>query len=383
MKYKIGLILPGSNYFFRIGKDFPATVEAGLKKAGFDNYEIAIEPGGYNAEMKVIKEKVQSLIIKEQVDLIIAPFSPSFLVDVAGLLESNDVLLLLIHLGEDIIHKDYQSKYAFINTLGLTRAAWLQGYKTGKKYGANGASIGSLHDIGYGMARMFSLGFESSGGRFVISTFTHNKSRTESPMEPIQKVLEAKPDFLYGFYSGKEAISFTNTWFELEGEKPPFVGSYMMQADDVLEASGEKLLGQKTIGSWDRDSEEEANVEFKEFFETSLGKKAHPYGLLTYESSQLLGKALLKTGTDTPRADVLKEALSQVSITGPRGVLSFNTETQVADSEDYEFELVQEGDKLIRKNIGKAEVPDEFFEQQKFAEKNLEKDGWTNPYLLA
>lgn len=383
MKYKIGLILPDSNYFFRIGKDFRTTVEAGLKKAGFDNYEIAIEPGGYNAEMKVIKEKVQSLIIKEHIDLIIAPFSPSFLVEVAGLLESNEVILLLINLGEDIIHEDYRSKYAFINTLGLTRAAWLQGYETGKKLGSNGASIGSLHDIGYGMARMFSLGFEASGGRFVISTFTHQKSRTESPLEPIQKVLEAKPDFLYGFYSGKEAISFADTWFSLEEEKPPFVGSYMMQADDVLEASGEKLLGQKTIGCWDRDSEAEANVEFKQFFETSLGKKPHAYGLLTYESSQLLGKALLKTGTDTPVADVLREALTQVSITSPRGEVSFNTERQVVDTVDYEFELVQEGDKLIRKNVRKVEIPDEFLEQQKFAEKNLEKDGWTNPYLLA
>lgn len=382
MKYKIGLILPDSNYFFRIGKDFRATVEAGLKKAGFDNYEIAIEPGGYNAEMKVVKEKIQSLIVKEQVDLIIAPFNPSFLVDIETLLSSNEVLLLLTYMGEDVIHQTYKSDYTFINTFDLVKSAWLQGYEAGNKYGTKAAYLGAIHDVGYGMSRALTMGFGASGGQFTFSTYSHKNSRTEAPDEPIRQVIEEKPDFVYAFYSGKEGISFVNTWDDMETEKPPLVPSYMLHGDDVLDACGEKMIGQKTIGCWDRDGDSEENVTFRELFEATLGKKAHPYGLLAYETVALLGKAIKQTGSGTPAPEILKKALTEVSFAGPRGMISFDADSRLSKTTDYEFEIVKEAGKIVRKKIREVEVPQAYHEFLAWGIKNLEKTGWTNPYLI-
>ncbi len=380
MKYKIGLILPDSNYFKRFGKDYHTLVDAGLQKSGFDNYELVIEPGGYNNQMKIMVEKVQSLIVKEQVDAIVAPFNPSFLMDVAPLLDSNEVLLLLTYMGEDIIHQDCKSEFAFINTFDLSKSAWLQGYEVATRHGKKGVHIGAVHDVGYGTSRAFTMALESAGGALCLATLTHKESRTESPAQQIKEVLGEDADFIFGFYSGKEGISFAETWAETEGKKTPFVPSYMLHADDVIEACGEKMIGQKTVGCWDRDGQSEANLAFKSLCETRLGKKPHPYGLLAYESGELLGKALLKAGNMTP--DSVKSALTAVSISGPRGDVSFDAESRLTSTTDYEFEIVEENGQIIRKMIREIEVPEKYDEFLSWATENMIKTGWTNPYLI-
>lgn len=378
MKYKIGLILPDSNYFKRFGKDYSTVVEAGLQKSGFDNYELVIEPGGYNNQMKIMAEKVQSLIVKEQVDAIIAPFNPAFLIDIAPLLASNDVILLLTYMGEDVIHEDCLSEFAFVNTFDLVKSAWLQGYEAGTYYGKNAVHMGSVHDVGYGTSRAFTMGLEHAGGKVVFATLTHKENRTESPASQIKEVLDEKADFIFGFYSGKEGISFTEAWYETQGEKTPFLSSYMMQGDDILEACGDKMIGLKTMGCWDRDGESEANLEFKTFFEKSLSKQPHPYGLLAYETGELLGKALLR-GT---APDAVKEALTAVSVSGPRGDVSFDPETRMTSTINYEFEIVEEDGKILRKKLREVEVPEKYYEDEAWGIKNLIKTGWTNPYLI-
>ena len=117
MKYKIGMILPDSNYFSRLGRDLKVLTVAGLAQAGFSDYDLIIEPGGYNADVRIIKEKVQSMIIRDQVDVIIAPLNPYHLVDVAPLLQSNEVIMMLSFMGEDTVYHEYRSDFVFINTL--------------------------------------------------------------------------------------------------------------------------------------------------------------------------------------------------------------------------------------------------------------------------
>ncbi|GAB5522747.1 MAG: hypothetical protein Roseis2KO_06190 [Roseivirga sp.] len=380
MKYKIGLILPDSNYFRRFGKDYNTVVAAGLQKSGFDNYELVVEPGGYNNQMKIMAEKVQSLVIREQVDAIIAPFNPAFLIDVAPLLDSNEVLLLLTYMGEDIIHEDCKSEFTFINTFDLVKSAWLQGHEAATLYGTKGVHFGAIHDVGYGTSIAFSKGFEGAGGEISFATVTHKDSRTESPAGQIKEIVDENADFAFGFYSGKEGISFIETWTGTEGDKPPFIPSYMLHADDILDACGEKMIGQKTIGGWDRDGEGEENVALRKFFEENLGKKVHPYGLLAYETGELLGKALLKAGGTSPNA--VKEALTEVSITGPRGEVSFDPESRLTSTTDYEFEIVEEGGRVIRKRVREVEVPEAYHEFLAWGIKNLIKTGWTNPYLI-
>jgi ABC-type branched-subunit amino acid transport system substrate-binding protein len=380
MKYKIGLILPDSNYFKRFGKDYHAMVDAGLRKSGFEDYELAVEPGGYNNQMKIMLEKVQSLIVKDQVDAIIAPFNPAFLIDIAPILASNEVLLFLTYMGEDIIHEDCKSEFTFVNTFNLEKSAWLQGHEMVKKYGKNGIHLGSVHDVGYGTSRGFVMGLESAGGSISFATITHKESRTESPAPQIKESLDEKADFIYGFYSGKEGISFAETWHETEGEKVPFVPNYMMHSDDVLDVCGDKMIGQKTIGCWDRDEESPENLEFKALFEKQLGKKPHPYGLLAYETGELLGKALLKVDNFAP--DTVKKASIEVSVSGPRGEVSFDPESRLANTTDYEFELVEEDGKIIRKKLREVEVPEAYYEHLAWGIKNLIKTGWTNPYMI-
>jgi len=242
--------------------------------------------------------------------------------------------------------------------------------------------LGSIHDVGYGTSGAFTNGLESVGGKISFATLTHKDSRTESPANQIREAIDEKADFIFGFYSGKEGISFTETWYETrEREKPPFMPSYMTHADDVLEACGSKMIGQKTIGCWDRDGDSKENVAFKKFFETKLDKKPNPYGLLAYETGELLGKALLKANNFSPEA--VKAALTDVSITGPRGEISFDPETRLTSTTDYEFEIVERDGEVIRQRIRSIQVPEKYFEYLDWGMKNLIKSGWTNPYLIA
>ena len=84
MPIKIGMLVPNSTFIPFLARDLPKALALGL--ADFDGieYELFIEPAGYNVDKNVLPEKIQTLLIKHQVDVVSAPLNVGLFKHVNG-----------------------------------------------------------------------------------------------------------------------------------------------------------------------------------------------------------------------------------------------------------------------------------------------------------
>jgi ABC-type branched-subunit amino acid transport system substrate-binding protein len=383
MPVNIGLLVPNSNFIPFFSRDILFALELGLKKEKLEDYQLIPEMCGYNAKKEVLAEKAQILLVKNRVDLVIAPLNVGMFEMVAGFFASNQVPLVVLSMGEDPIFESAQNPHIFVNSFNLWQSAWMAGYWGAETFGKRACSIAALHDGGYGMGFAFALGVEAQGGQLIQSAVTHRNSSSENPEEKIRELASNHPDFIFGLYSGKESISFLQTYQSLRlDERIPLMGLPPMAAEHLWPPGGEFPSGVKIVSSWNRRSAE--SRQFEQEFCEQAGHAPNPYLALAYETGQLIARAAQEIGPGAPKPNQLAEMLKDVECFGPRGLVKFDPLSQETQTCAYlqEIHLDDEG-RFHYKTLDKLETPPLFFEQQALARKNLIKQGWLNPYLIA
>lgn len=383
MPIKIGVILPNSNYIPSLARGILGALELALNTYPEINYELCIEPAGYNANKLTLIGKIQALLIKERVDVVTAPLNAGLLVHLNPHFSGQQVPLIVNTLGEDVVSHDAHNPYLFVNSFNLWQTSWLSGYWAASVYGKSACTIAGLHDGGYGMGFAFALGLEAQEGTLVQAAITHRQSRTEDPSDSIKRVVERNPNFIMGLYSGKEAVSFLEAYDRLGlHQSIPLIGLPFMVDESRLAEAGEWALGVQSLSCWRQDTEQ--NKRFAALFKQQIGRTANCYALMAYETGHLIAQAVQAIGAEGPLADQLPEALQAVEFDGPRGVIKFDAENREVQTVDYLREVVMGEDGRFYNKIVKAvEPPPLFHEQLALARQNLAKQGWLNPYLVA
>ena len=383
MPIKIGVVAPNSNYIPFLARDMLKAIEQGLLENGGIEYELCIEPGGYNADKNVLTGKIQELLVKHQVDVVVAPLNVGLFEPIKQFFSSNQVPLIVNSLGEDVVFHASPDPYLFINSFNLWQSSWMTGYWAAEEYGKKACSISALHDGGYGIPFSFGLGLEAREGKLLQATVTHRESRDEDPSESIKMIAESNPDFIMGFYSGKESVSFLNAYHKLGyRDKVPLTGLPFMVDESLLDEIGDKALGIKSIYCWNQDTEEHKN--FANTFTNQTGHPINCYLLMAYETGHLIARAVQQIGEGKPVQGHLPEALKSVEFKGPRGMVKFDPETREVKTSNYLREVVKGKDgRMYNKIVKELETPTLFYEQLTLARKNMAKQGWLNPYLIA
>lgn len=382
---KIGLLIPNSNFIPIINKGIFSGLDMALKEHDDLTYEICVEAGGYNADKKTVKEKLNELAIKKEMDIVVAPLNYALLHSVTDLFASQEIPLIVNTLGEDVWFDESKSPYVFSNSFHLWQACWLLGQWTGSHFGKNGSTIVALHDSGYGMLLAFAIGVEAEGGKVIHPAVTHLKTRTDDCSAEIGSIAAKKPDFIAAFYSGKEAVSFLKDYKEkgLLG-KIPLVGLPFLTEPEIIEQIGEDALGIQSAYCWQDEMANFANENFIKKIESATGRKAHCYSLMAYESGHLIAKAVKEAGDAKVLGKKLAEVLPHISYDGPRGKISFNKETTETITKQYLVESAKRANnKFYHKTIQELEIPKLLDEHYTLGCKNLQKQGWLNPYLCA
>ena len=385
MSIKIGIPVPNSNFIPRVGKSIVTSLKLGLNSHPSIEYELFLEATGYNADKRVLEDKINGLILKNEVDIVTAPLNPGLLATVGGIFSGQQLPLIINTLGEDIIATEDTNPYVFANSMNLWQSMWALGYWAVGQYGEEICTLAALHDGGYGMAFAFGLGVEANGGRILQTAITHRNSCTEDPSAEIEMIAKNAPAAIFALYSGKESISFLSAYRQLGylGQIPLIGGPFMVD-DSLLSAAGESALAVHTPLSWSADSDAPENRGFKERYRELLGEAPHVYALLAYETGCLIALAAGKIGGSQASPTDLAEALTEVAIHGPRGAIGFDPGTREVSTRDHLRQVLRAEDgTLFNKSIATLPLPPLFHEQLALARVNLKKQGWLNPYLIA
>lgn len=372
-KLRLGVLLPASNFVPFLADDLLTALQFGLEDTQLEA-ETIVEFAGYNADAKSVLPKIQQLLSGRRVDGILAPLNPALIAKVATQFESSRVPLIALNLGEDPLYEGVGNPYVLINSFHLWQTAWMCGYLGARRFGPRGAAMVGLHEGGYGMTFAFQLGLEAGDGGLVRMAVTHQNSSTEDPSPSIAEAAAVKPDFIWGAYSGKEAISFLGA-YEASGFKQniPLIGLPLLVDEHIRSTAGSTAQGVHFVTSGQQSDESGA---LRAALAQAIGRAPNPYAELAYESAHLVASAVRSTSTPGGASVDLAEALRRSDFRGPRGLTHFDDGGEIEISFCLR-QVTPGGD-----SITKVETPSLLQEQYQLARK-LVKQGWDNPYLCA
>ena len=161
-------------------------------------------------------------------------------------------------------------------------------------------------------------------------------------------------------------------------QKIPFYSTAFGLDTQQIGENESSLVGSKCISPWFEEEESKSNQVFISKYQQEFGKKPTPFALLGYENGLILNEGLQNLQGENLNTSHLKNMLNQVSVTGPRGEIVFDTETKRTAFSHYLWEVVKEknGYKKVKRQEVNLELTTPIFN-----ESHEQVGGWDNAYL--
>lgn len=376
--FNLGVIVPQSNFLPNFSRDLPIACKMGLGEAN-DKVNLFFESGGYNEDAEVIKEKIQGMIMRENLHAVLCPLNSSLIETVSQICKAEQVALIVNTMGEDVIFESALSDVLFVNSYQLWQSAWLTGYYAANCGFKTLATVFARHEGGYGIPLAIGVGAEANQAKIASVQITHVDSSDEDCTELLRQLDSAKPDVVIAHHFGQEAINFLRDAESAKLESPLITLPTFVE-DLTLNQLGSRIEGMKTISTFKSDAQPYQT--FAKEFKAKSGRIAHPHIVMAYESVQLVLKVV--NACEDATFESLISELNKVTISGPRGDTGFNPDVQETLSHCYVREVCKdESGQFYNKTIDEMVLPYLCHEQYGLAQKNTQKQGWVNPYLIA
>ena len=377
---RAGLLLANSTFVDRLAGDIRQCVGKGLKDGGLEDHELIIETSSYNNSAKVVSPPLQDLMIKQDVDVVVAPLNPSLFAAAAAVAKGQQVPLIALTMGEDVFEDDLAPPWLFANSFSMWRSCWLTGYLSAKRFGPAICIVSAAHDGAYGLNPALESGISAGGGELIATLPMPLFNNLDAVTNQVADIKSLAPDAILVMATGTDLqiahqavqnalpeapiVSIPPTAFGVEGHLPGVIGNF-----------------ESIVSSF--NPTDSAAVTFLDWFVPENDRPAPAYAILAYEAGLMLAQSA-QNCEGAPRGKRLRDALSAVSISGPRGEVAFDPVGQEVETSQWILNAQQSpNDGCSVVSSTPAEIPDRLITDHALARSSGEKTGWTNPYLIA
>ena len=347
---KVGLLLPASGPYAALGKEIT------------DGFMLAIEESGLK-DIKVINEdteakppvglaKARKLVLEDEVDVLSGVVSSGVLGAIRDFVDGSKVPLIVSNAGNDSATGESCSKYitrvSFSNgQVNRPMGQWMYDKGIRKVY-----ALAPDYAAGHEQIDAFKKTFTAAGGQVIGEEYTpFGKTEDFGPF--LTNAQAAKPDAVYVFYAGGEAIKFTKQYHSFGLDKSiPLFGSGFLTSSLYVKSEGEAANGVTTSLHYVPTLDTPENKAFTAAFQKKAGHAPSEYAVQGYDAGRLLTEAL-KAGASGREA--LAAALPKVKYTGPRGPLEIDPATNNVVQNVYIYKTVQKGEDFTQEIL--ATVP--------------------------
>ncbi len=376
--FNLGVIVPQSYFLPRLSRDLPIACKMGIENAS-QHINLILEPGNYNEDIDVLRQKVQGMIMRENLHGLICPLNPSLIGPLSELCAAEEIILIANTMGEDVFFESQLNDSLLVNSYQLWQTAWLTGLYTANLGFKNSVAIYGRHDGGYGIPLALAVGAEAGGANIKVTKITHMENENDACVDLLKEVERMEPDAILAHHSGKQAVNFLSDASTAKLTTPLITLSPFVETVD-LDQFCSKIEGINTVSTYQRDADQ--YLRFVSEFNAKSQSVVHPHIIMAYESVSLLALGL-EAAENSAYSTVLK-TLKKISIEGPRGNVCLNPDFNESLSTAYIRAVSRtESGELFNKTIDTLEVPQLCHEQYQLAQKNTQKQGWVNPYLIA
>lgn len=372
----IGLLLPRSSVYSRIGVDITAGLKASLKHYSDKEFRIVTANIGFGADPQDVYEKAEKLLLEEDA-LAIAGYLDH---DTAAILDP-----LVASMGRSLIVMDPGANVpqwkASANRINISLQAAFGSRLTGRLASEEGVKqqvfATSFHDSGYSSCFSMLKGASHGGGAICFNTVVPLKTSDYNIAPLADAISKVAMDGVLALHCAESGGVFMER-FHNAGlhERLRVYASPFALEEEWLGTQPYYPIQMSGFVPWARSLENDEN----KVFTLSLAKaggRSNYYSLLGWET----GLALSVTANDLQGGTQLAEALGNAgSISSPRGLLRYDKERSFLFGDMVKAELVEMNGKCAIRVSGKAA-----FESEEFTGFVSEVPGphakWKNTYL--
>lgn len=335
---KVGLLLPTSGPYAALGKEITDGFLLAINESG--RKDITVISEDTEAKPPVGLAKARKLVLQDNVDVLSGVVSSGVLGAMRDFVDQSKVPLIVSNAGNDSATGSACSKYitrvSFSNgQVNRPMGKWMYDRGIRKVY-----TLAPDYAAGREMIEAFKKTFVAAGGQIVGEEYTPF-GKTEDFGPNLTNAQAAKPDAVFVFYAGGEAIKFVKQYESFGLKKTiPLYGSGFLTSALYVNVQGEAANGVITSLHYTPALDTPENKAFSTAFKQLSGRVPSEYAVQGYDAGRLLVEAL-KTGASGREA--LAAALPKVKYKGPRGPLEIDPATNNVVQNIYIYKTVQNG----------------------------------------
>lgn len=278
------------------------------------------------ADPALALQRIRKLVEQDNVAMLTGIVTTATADAARDYLHAAKQLLVIANAGGNDLTRSRRSPYVFRASFSAWQNSATSGEWAASHLGRKGYVVAADCTVGHESARAFDEGFARGGGRVLGELYPKLGTRDYGPFLP--QVQAAKPDFVFCFLVGTDAVTFVQQYdqFGLRADVPLFgTGDYV--EENNLPAQGQTALGARGGLHWAWGLATAENRQLIADFAAKYGKGVDAYVVQQYDSARCMVDVINRVQGDTSNSDVLVQAFEAVRFVSPRGPLEFDPVT--------------------------------------------------------
>ncbi len=327
---KVGLMLPYSGTFAKLGENIASAVELLVAEKGG-------KLGGREIEFVRLDDKskppngpqnAERLVKRDGVDVLIGTVHSGVQMGIHKVVRDSGTLTIIPNAGANDVTRQLCAPNVFRTSFTNWQPAHGMGLELGKRGVKKAAWITWDYGAGTQSAEGFKEGLEKSGGQ-VVKVLTLKFPETN--FQPLlAQISGLGVDYVGAFFAGGGAVQFVKE-YKAAGIKVPLVGSGFL-TEGVLGPQGDAAEGIETALHYGDGLDNAKDKSFRAAFKAKTGRDADVYAVQGYDAAQLLAVGLEAVKGKFDDKDGLYKAMRAAKIDSPRGAISMSASQNVTQN---------------------------------------------------
>ncbi len=353
---KIGVLLPYSKVYAALGESITNGMQLYFDSVNnvAGGRQITLIKEDEENDPQVSLTKTRKFIDSDKVDIFTGVVSTAIVYALRDLLDSTKTISLISNAGGNDLTRKRKSPYIFRTSFTSWQVAYPLGAWVHKNVAKKVLLVAADYGFGRESAAAFKESFTQAGGTIVDELFPPFPSTDFGAFLP--KIAAAKPEAIFAFFSGSDAVSFVKQFADYGLSKDvKITGSGFLVEQDVLPAQGAAANGAYSSLHWALTLDNAENKKFVSDYKTKFNKEADVFAVQGFDTARVIVEALNAVKGDTSNKDNLIQAISAVKFNSPRGPFVFDQATHNVNQFIYYRQVKDNGGALANVVLGKTD----------------------------
>src|ERR1041385_5385237 len=335
--------MPSSGTYSDLGDSIRKGMQLYFEKVGgkAGNRKIVVTDEYESAgDTSIPLSKARKLVEQDNVDLIAGIVASPNALAVRAYVDQNQVPTLIANAGANALSRAQKSPWLYRTSF----SNWQPSQPMGKYLVDNGIKRLTLVYSNYGAGQETAAAIKETFTGQVLTEVKPPFPNTSGDFAPfITQINSSKPDAIYVFMSGQDAINFLKQARTQLDKGIKLTGSGFFVEQDVLGAIGEAApIGAGTGLHWALTLDNKENKDFTDAFKKRFGKTADVFAVQGYDTARVIVEALDAVKGQTTDKAAFMRAIAKVTFKSPRGDFKFDDNSHNVVNTVYVRELVND-----------------------------------------